>query len=580
MLHVPPPVGTLSADLSSILRKRTEHTLVTIIKRNKDTRYFSESPVFSDFHRALETIGLKEDRDREVRDDILLENYSNIPLTTYDTCEPFVNKFFEDRCRDNDVRDIFSPGLPYHVSVSSATSHGKPKFIPKYRQPDSPPIRWPSGAGKMCFVFSLHPHKVIGVQNEDGDTIENISVGLNSSGMMREALGLDIDKDHLNIKLAGFTTSPVAVSFITDYRSFMLMHALFALAENELESIATLFTTYFVDMIGYMEEEWNNLVTSIKTGEIPDWDGTDHVREYLQPHFPARPERAAELHVIGSAKEESGWLLKVWPKLKNIMAVSSGIFATLVPKIRRYVGPGVTLWSSGFVASEAFVGMAYDPSDANLFKVTGDEVVEYLAVAEEEQSASKLIAPWQVELGKRYEVVVTTRNGLWRYRLGDVIEIAGFHPADGTPIVRYVERCNVMLQMAGRAVTESQVIDAILAVQDTFGLLIEFTAVIDDRNGHPSVGYLVEVHGELYSTADEAPAQLRTALAGIIEWPEEPQATIRVLRSNTFREYRRWKTGTAKTGAGQVKVPVLMLDETARQWMCDRIERELGVLMT
>jgi len=64
-----------------------------------------------------------------------------------------------------------------------------------------------------------------------------------------------------------------------------------------------------------------------------------------------------------------------------------------IPQIRRYVGPGVTLWSSGFVASEAFVGMAYDPSDANLFKVTGDEVVEYLAVAEEERNASKLIPP-------------------------------------------------------------------------------------------------------------------------------------------------------------------------------------------
>lgn len=37
------------------------------------------------------------------------------------------------------------------------------------------------------------------MQSEDGDTIENISVGLNSSVMMREALGLDIDKDHLNI---------------------------------------------------------------------------------------------------------------------------------------------------------------------------------------------------------------------------------------------------------------------------------------------------------------------------------------------------------------------------------------------
>lgn len=35
---------------------------------------------------------------------------------------------------------------------------------------------------------------------------------------------------------------------------------------------------------------------------------------------------------------------------------------------------------------------------------------------------------------------MTMRNGLWRYHIGDVIEIAGFHPDDG-PIVRNVERC-------------------------------------------------------------------------------------------------------------------------------------------
>ena len=36
----------------------------------------------------------------------------------------------------------------------------------------------------------------------------------------------------------------------------------------------------------------------------------------------------------------------------------------------------------------------------------------------------------------------------------------------------------------------------------------------------------------------------------------------------------------AKTGGGQVKVLVLLLDKTGRQWMCDRIEGELGVLIT
>ena len=47
---------------------------------------------------------------------------------------------------------------------------------------------------------------------------------------------------------------------------------------------------------------------------------------------------------------------------------------------------------------------------------------------------------WEVEVGRRYEVVVTNQDGLWRYRLGDVVEISGFDPTDGVPVIQFVER--------------------------------------------------------------------------------------------------------------------------------------------
>jgi len=43
-------------------------------------------------------------------------------------------------------------------------------------------------------------------------------------------------------------------------------------------------------------------------------------------------------------------------------------------------------------------------------------------------------------MGKKYEVIVTNNDGLWRYQLSDIVEVAGFAPADGTPLIRYVER--------------------------------------------------------------------------------------------------------------------------------------------
>ena len=50
------------------------------------------------------------------------------------------------------------------------------------------------------------------------------------------------------------------------------------------------------------------------------------------------------------------------------------------------------------------------------------------------------VARHEVEVDRRYEIVVTARDGLWRYRLGDIIEIAGFDSIHGSPILRYIER--------------------------------------------------------------------------------------------------------------------------------------------
>ena len=43
-------------------------------------------------------------------------------------------------------------------------------------------------------------------------------------------------------------------------------------------------------------------------------------------------------------------------------------------------------------------------------------------------------------MGKYYELVATTQDGLWRYQLGDVLLFVGFDPEDGQPLVRYSER--------------------------------------------------------------------------------------------------------------------------------------------
>ncbi|KAF8548197.1 hypothetical protein OG21DRAFT_1501150 [Imleria badia] len=93
------------------------------------------------------------------------------------------------------------------------------------------------------------------------------------------------------------------------------------------------------------------------------------------------------------------------------------------------------------------------------------------------KSSFRLNQSWDVHVGKQYDLVVTTRDGLWRYRLGDVVFIVGFDAEMGAPI------------------TGAQLLEAIQAPnadpqEDSDALWVqEFTTVIDDREVPPTVGF-------------------------------------------------------------------------------------------
>ena len=84
------------------------------------------------------------------------------------------------------------------------------------------------------------------------------------------------------ICIVPYHCAPWATGLINHHRSFLLIHALFALANPTLERISTTFITIFMDMAYYMQEEWDMLLSSIRDGIIPDIDHIDQVRDYLQ----------------------------------------------------------------------------------------------------------------------------------------------------------------------------------------------------------------------------------------------------------------------------------------------------------
>ncbi|KAK6121480.1 hypothetical protein DH2020_044780 [Rehmannia glutinosa] len=93
-----------------------------------------------------------------------------------------------------------------------------------------------------------------------------------------------------------------------------------------------------------------------------------------------------------------------------------------------------------------------------------------------------------VEIGKEYEVVITTYSGLYRYRVGDILRVTGFY--NSAPQFQFVRRKNVLLSIDLNKTDETELQEAVnnasLLLHDFNTSVFEYTSYADTTNipGH------------------------------------------------------------------------------------------------
>ncbi|KAI6140881.1 hypothetical protein BKA82DRAFT_824165 [Pisolithus tinctorius] len=247
----PAPITSLTPELVERLRGQALDVLLYLVKTNSATTYFKESNVLPQFRAALNlTDGGNQIDALDYPVEELFEIYhNNVGLSVYEDYLPVISRFFEPTCNKSSVDNLMAPGLPIFIAHSSGTSGGAAKYFPKYRHPDhmsramAESVRLANpqsknGTGKNCIMFSLAYRQVVTPLDEDGDVIKHIPVCLLTSGLGRIENNMPVERDAFaaTLKIPNYS-SPIAVSFISNYKSFLFMHALFALVEPKLETI-------------------------------------------------------------------------------------------------------------------------------------------------------------------------------------------------------------------------------------------------------------------------------------------------------------------------------------------------------
>ena len=299
---------------------------------------------------------------------------------------------------------------------------------------------------------------------------------------------------------------PAAVGRLDEIDRFRFVTLRLLLEQESLAWVSVWNPTFLTLLVEPLLAWHEPLLESLASGTItPADDVPPDVLERLRP----RPERARRLRAIfarraglaATARDDRGRTLyeEVWPRLVLISCWGDAAAADALPVLRQHF-PRAAVQRKGLVATEAFVSFPLTDELAALS--LGSHFFEFC----EAESPGRVRLAHELERGRTYSIVITTGGGLYRYRIGDLVEVVGFHRA--CPLIRFIGREDVV-DLRGEKLNDrfvGECAERVLAeagVEAAFWLLAPVTGedslayVLFVETGSPDVERLVRLGKEL-----------------------------------------------------------------------------------
>ena len=297
-------------------------------------------------------------------------------------------------------------------------------------------------------------------------------------------IGFDSDAAYLGRGLeplvARTLVAPAALRHVRPLAAFRYATLRCLLAVRELRLISIWHPSFLDLLLEACGEHWESLVADVERGTLnPPVPTGPAVARALGRRWRPRPRRADELRALGP---DAG-PLALWPRLAVVSAWGDAAARIPFSRLARRVGEE-RAQPKGLLATEALVSVPF--AGRHPFAVTST-VVELL----DEDGRPRWLH--EAEDGAAYEVVVTTAGGLYRYRLGDRVEVRG--RVGATPSIRLLGRADAIVDRVGEKISEElageAIAEALAGEADTpFALLApegnRYTLFVDRRPADPA----------------------------------------------------------------------------------------------
>ncbi|XP_047464097.1 GH3 domain-containing protein [Mugil cephalus] len=250
-------------------------------------------------------------------------------------------------------------------------------------------------------------------------------------------------------------TTPAPAFEVPSEKDTLYLHLLFALKDQSVGTLESNFASTVFYAFSALQERWQELVEDIERGKVSSALSLEpKARAKLEALMKPDPERAAQLR----AHFQDGFrgiAKRLWPHLHLVLAVDSGSNQIYGEMLRESYCKGVPFYSPFYAATEGLIGVNLWPQEPNRHYLLCPRSMfcEFLPESSLEEETPRTLLMEEVKEGDSYELVITNASGLFRYRVGDVVKVVGFH--NQCPIVEFQYRRGQMLNVRGEKISEA-----------------------------------------------------------------------------------------------------------------------------
>ncbi|MBR0399659.1 MAG: GH3 auxin-responsive promoter family protein [Mogibacterium sp.] len=345
----------------------------------------------------------------------------------------------------------------------------------------------------------------------------------------------------------------------TQYEAeFRYVNTRFALQDRDTMYVFSVFLKMFTDLMLYLKKHWETIVDDIEKGTVSDIaNATPEIKEMLLAKIKPDPERAAELRREFEKGFDETIIPRIWPNMSAICGIGTSTFEQFY-KLSKSMTGDIPYDFSIYGASEGLFAAVDELNSPKQLMLVESCFYEFIPVDDE----SKILCIDELEVGKEYEIVVTTQSGLYRYKCGDVIKVVDY--LHECPYIQFAYRKGQLLNLAGEKTTEEHMQAAVDKIAAEAGCrILNWTvdSIIDAQPCH----YLLMLENEdgldLRQYTDFADAVLRDINVRYEHFNDRGvlgKVQIVNLEPGTNAEWIRLKEESG-TSVSQIK-PVRILD--------------------